>query len=162
MNYDDLFPSNYLKASDVEHQPVVTIRNIARETMKNKQGKEELKPVLFFDEFEKGVVLNKTNGDIICDLYGKDLNEWIGARIQLQSAMVEAFGERKPAIRVVEKKPAADKATVMDRYQKLWERGKKAGVEGIEDYVINPNMDAQEIIALGKELKAKVEAAEQF
>ena len=159
---NDLFPSPYLTAHDVAHKPTVTIKSFSKKTMKNKQGEEEVKPVIFFNEFEKGMVLNKTNANTIAGLYGPTLEEWIGERVVLHSVMVEAFGESTEAIRVMNSKPLADKQTLIDRYSKLWERGKKAGIDGIEDYVINPNMEADEIVQLGKELKAKVEAAEQF
>ena len=159
---DDLFPSPYLKSADVANQPVVTIAKIEREKMKNKEGKEELKPVLYFQEFEKGIVLNRTNANIIEDLYGKDIDEWIGAKIQLHAPIVEAFGESKPAIRVIAKKPAANHQELIDRYSRLYQRGVRANVEDIANYVIDPKMTDEEILALGKELKVKVQAAEQF
>lgn len=162
MNTNDLFPSPYLKASDVAHEPVVTIAKIEREKMKNKEGKEEAKPVIYFREYEKGVVLNRTNANVIESLYGSEVDEWVGSRIQLCSAMVEAFGERKPAIRVKEQKPPADKKALLERYSKLYERGVKAGVADIENYAISADMPEAEIVELGKELKGKVEAAESF
>ena len=159
---NDLFPSPYLTAHDVAHKPTVTIKSFSKKTMKNKQGEDEIKPVIFFNEFEKGMVLNKTNANTIAALYGPTLEDWIGERVTLHSVMVEAFGESTEAIRVMNSKPSADKATLIDRYQKLWERGKKVNMDGIENYVISPDMPADEIIALGKELKPKVEAAESF
>jgi hypothetical protein len=159
---DDLFPSPYLTANDVKHKPTVTIKNFSKKTMKNKQGEEEVKPVIFFNEFEKGMVLNKTNANVIAGMYGKVLEQWIGERVQLHSIVVEAFGESQDAIRVVNAKPVADKQTLLDRYAKLYERGVKAKMDGIENYSIGADMPEQEIIDLGRELKAKIEAAEQF
>lgn len=159
---NDLFPSPYITAQDVKHKPTVTIKSFSKKTMKNKQGEEEVKPVVFFAEFEKGMVLNKTNANVIAKLYGSTLEDWVGERVQLHSVVVEAFGESTDAIRVVDSKPVADKQTLIDRFSKLYERGVKAELEGIENYVISPNMPEQEIIELGRELKAKIEAAEQF
>lgn len=159
---NDLFPSPYLTAHDVANKPIVTIKRFDKKTMKNKKGEDEVKPVLFFNEFEKGMVLNKTNANTIAALYGPTLEDWIGERVTLYSAMVEAFGESQEAIRVMNTKPAADKNTLIERYQKLWERGKKVNMDGIDNYVISPDMPADEIVALGKELKTKVEAAEAF
>jgi hypothetical protein len=51
---------------------------------------------------------------------------------------------------------------LISHYSALWERGKRAKVEGIENYAINPKMTDNEILDLGKELKVKVEAAEKF
>jgi hypothetical protein len=159
---NDLFPSPYLAASDVESNPVVTIKHLTKKTMKNRDGEDEVKPVLFFNEFDKGMVLNKTNADIIGSMLGNVIEEWTGERVQLHSVMVEAFGKRQPAIRVVETKPIADKGKLIERYQKLWERGNKIAMDGIADYIISPDMPAEEIIVLGKELKTKIEAAEAF
>lgn len=159
---NDLFPSPYLAASDVEHSPTVTVKAFQKKTMKNRDGDDEVKPVIYFNEFDKGMVLNKTNADIIASLYGNVLENWVGERVQLQSVIVEAFGKRQPAIRVSDRKPLADKATLLDRFAKLYEKAVSLGVEGVENYKIAPNMPDSEIIELGKELKAKVEAAEQF
>jgi hypothetical protein len=159
---NDLFPSPYLAASDVENKPAVTIKSVTKKTMKNRDGEDEVKPVIFFNEFEKGMVLNKTNADIIGSLLGPVIEEWYGERVQLHSVMVEAFGKRQPAIRVLEARPAVNKTAILDRYQKLYERGVKANVEGIANYVISPDMESAEIIEIGKELKTKVEAAESF
>lgn len=159
---DDLFPSPYLKASDIAHEPIVTISKIEREKMKNKEGKEEAKPVIYFREYEKGVILNRTNANVIESLYGKDIDEWVGCRVQLYSAIVEAFGERKPAIRIKDQKPPADKKAILERYSKLYQRGVSAKVEGIENYSVSSDMPEAEIIELGKELKSRVEAAESF
>ena len=51
---------------------------------------------------------------------------------------------------------------MIDRFSKLYEKGLQLKIEGIENYVVAPNMAEDEIIQLGKELKAKIEAAEQF
>lgn len=162
MNVNEMFPSNYLKASDIKNEPIVTISKIERQKMKNNDGEEEVKPVIFFQEYEKGVVLNRTNANTISAMYGDELDDWIGKRIQLHTPDVEGFGRTAPAIRVKSQKPPLDKQTLMTAYTKLWEKAKKLGVEGVEDYVINPSMTEQEITDLGKELKAKVQAAEAF
>lgn len=159
---NDLFPSPYLAATDVDSKPVVTIKSITKKTMKNRDGEDEVKPVIFFNEMDKGMVLNKTNAEIIASLYGNTLEDWTGERVQLHSVMVEAFGKRQPAIRVAEQKPTTDKTKLLERYSQLYERGVKANMANIGDYAINADMPADEIITLGKELKLKVEAAEAF
>lgn len=106
---DDLFPSKYLKASDVaEADLVVTIKGIDQETMKNQEGKEEKKPVLFFKEVQKGIVLNQTNAKQIAKLHGPDVDQWTGKKIALFSMEVDAFGETKDAIRIRSKVPTGN------------------------------------------------------
>lgn len=103
---DELFPSKYLKAADVAESDLdVTIKSIGRETMKNKEtGEDENKPILFFEETKKGIVLNKTNAKQIIKLHGEKEN-WIGKKITLFSTEVDAFGETTEAIRVRSKAP---------------------------------------------------------
>lgn len=162
MKFDEMFPSKYLKAADAESQPVVTMKSCTWETLNNRDEEPEEKPVLYFEEFEKGLVLNRTNAKTIQNMYGDDTEDWVGKRIQLTAMDVDAFGQVKRALRVSPKKPPIDKATLIKHYQTLWEKGKKAGVEGIENYVIAPTMTEEEITALGKELKAKIEELAAF
>lgn len=161
MNTNEMFPSKYLKASDIPSPRVLTMTDVVFETLKGENGDEE-KPVLYFKEVEKGMVLNRTNAMTITALYGDETDEWAGQRVTLQSMDVEAYGKTTAALRVGTKKPPIDKATLIQHYQTLWEKGKALKVEGIENYVVSPSMTEKEITDLGKELKVKVEAAEAF
>ena len=98
-NINDAFPSNYLKASDLQgSQPVVTIDRIGFEPVGQKR---EMKPVLFFAGKDKGMVLNKTNAKNIAHLVGSfETNDWPGFRIRLYTANVEFQGETVESIRV--------------------------------------------------------------
>lgn len=97
-NIMDEFPSKYLKASDVEDEhPTVTIAKISREEVGRTK---DWKPIVYFDEFEKGIVLNKTNANAIIKLYGSETDEWPGKKVVLGTAMVDFGGESTLAIRV--------------------------------------------------------------
>jgi hypothetical protein len=99
MNIDSAFPSNYLKASDLgDKSPVVTIDRIEVEPI----GRDkEMKPVLYFQGKEKGVVLNKTNAKKIAELTGsKDTDDWAGCQIRLYASQTEFAGEMVECIRV--------------------------------------------------------------
>lgn len=111
-NIMDEFPSKYLKASDVEDEhPTVTISRITREEVGQTK---DMRPIVYFDEFDKGVVLNKTNATNVSKLYGSDTDNWIGKTVILGTAMVDFQGESKPAIRIWPPKRTAPakKATV--------------------------------------------------
>lgn len=98
-NINDAFPSNYLKASDLQgQQPTVTIDRVEFEAV----GREkEMKPVLYFRGKEKGIVLNKTNAKTISNLTGSpDTDDWIGFSLKLYSTHVEFAGEQVEAIRI--------------------------------------------------------------
>jgi hypothetical protein len=97
MDFDGLFPSKYVKASDLGGQP----RNarIAGLSME-KMGDGEMKPVINFIGATKGLVLNKTNGSVIKELYGPNTGDWRGKTIQLFPSITEFAGKRVDCIRV--------------------------------------------------------------
>jgi len=99
MNIDSAFPSNYLKASDLgDKQPIVTIDRIEVEPI----GRDkEIKPVLYFQGKEKGLVLNKTNAKKIAEITGsKDTDDWSGCQVKIYATETEFAGETVECIRV--------------------------------------------------------------
>jgi hypothetical protein len=160
---DELFPSNYLRAVDIQGEQIFTIKNITVENLKNRETqKDEPKAILYFEEAEKGIVLNKTNKNTLEAMYGNVIADLIGKRIILHTPDVEGFGKVAPAIRIKAQRPPADKVTLIRHFSALYEKALKLRVEGVENYKIAPNMTEQEIVDLGKELKTKVEAMEAF
>lgn len=99
MRVSQAFPSNYLRASDLQgKEPTVTIARVEMEDIG-----DDRKPVVYFAGKEKGVVLNKTNANNISMLYGDDTDNWIGKPIGLYATYVDFQGRSVEAIRV---KPA--------------------------------------------------------
>jgi hypothetical protein len=97
MKLNDIYPSNYLKAADIGDNPMVlTIENVTLEELQDGSRK----PCLFFQEQDKGLILNKTNANTIAAVYGDDTDEWQGARVQLVSVPVDFQGRTVDAIRV--------------------------------------------------------------
>src|SRR5271166_2605021 len=96
MHINAMFPSNYLKASDLQGRNVlVVIDRVAME----KLGDDD-KYILYFQGKQKGVVLNKTNGTNIALAYGEDTEDWIGKEVVLYPAMVDFQGRSVSAIRI--------------------------------------------------------------
>lgn len=96
MNINEVFPSKYLKAADLQgRQVTVKIRSAEQETMG-----DDRKLVVYFEGKEKGFVCNKTNANNIAALYGPDTDGWIGSEITLFEAMVDFQGKTVPSIRV--------------------------------------------------------------
>jgi hypothetical protein len=97
----DLFPSKFLKADDVEDADLtLTMKELKQEKMGPDDGEGEMKPVLYFNETEKGLVLNVTNAKVIQGLYGKTIEKWVGQKVVLFWTEVGFKGEMKPAIRI--------------------------------------------------------------
>lgn len=96
INVNDAFPSNYLKAADLQGRQVsVAMANVAYEKMG-----DDTKLVLYFAGKDKGLVLNKTNANNIAAIYGQDTDAWIGKSVVLVEALVDFQGRSVPAIRV--------------------------------------------------------------
>ena len=96
MRIDSQFPSNYLKAADLQGRHVTaTMSHVDIEKIGDDQ-----RPVLKFVGKEKGLVLNKTNSNTISEIYGFETDDWQGRQITLVEAMVDFQGRSVPAIRV--------------------------------------------------------------
>ena len=108
MKINSAFPSKYLKADvDITEDVIVTIKSIKVENV-GQAGKQEQKPVVFFQELDKGLVLNKTNANMISKIAKTDeTDDWKGTKIRLIATEVEYQGEIVMGIRVREIKRAA-------------------------------------------------------
>ena len=96
MRVSDAFPSNYLKASDLQGRAII----VAIDRCEIEDIGDERKPILYFQGKQKGMVLNKTNANNVAVLYGDDTDEWTGQRVELFEAMVDFQGKTVPAIRI--------------------------------------------------------------
>ena len=106
MNLNEAFPSNFLKAADLQGKNVtVTIESAEVEEIGQGQQKEQ-KLVLTFKGKDKKLVCNKTNATTIGKLYGDETDDWVGKPIILTAREVEFQGETVWAIRVSLQKPA--------------------------------------------------------
>lgn len=101
MKISSLHPSSFLKSTDIEEDLEVVIKGLKMEPLKDNDGNEEEKPVLYFRDMDKGLVLNATNKKrILAQHPAEDTDEWNGKRITLTKEWVEAFGKADWAIRV--------------------------------------------------------------
>src|SRR6266576_3493748 len=98
MRISTAFPSKWLKAADLNGRPVtVTMSHVVMEDV---SGTGDPQPVLYFQGKDKGMVLNKTNGYKIAEIFGDDTKEWTGRQIVLFEAMVSFQGRTVPGLRV--------------------------------------------------------------
>lgn len=95
MKLGEVFPSNYIKASDLQGREVNVV--IARAVME-KLGDDD-KLVLYFQNRQKGMVCNKTNANRIALAYGDDTDDWIGREIVIYPDIVDFQGKAVEAIR---------------------------------------------------------------
>lgn len=97
MNISSAFPSTYLKAADLQGKRVtVTIDKVVMEDIGG-----EHKPILKFQGKDRGVVLNRTNANMIAEITGsEETGDWQGARIVLYPTKTDFQGKRVDCIRV--------------------------------------------------------------
>ena len=96
MKVSDVFSSNFLKASDIGNNQVhVMISHVEMQDIG-----DDHKPVMFFQNKKKGVVLNVTNANAVAAAYGDDMDAWQGRAIVLFTMMVSFQGRMQPGIRI--------------------------------------------------------------
>lgn len=104
MKLKDVYPSKFLAAADAEDEDLtLTIRDVTIE----KFGEDE-KPVAWFKELGgkqgKGLVINKTNWQVIAGMLGDDSDDWIGQKITIAAERVPFQGKMVDSLRVQEQK----------------------------------------------------------
>ena len=107
-NWRDSIPSKWLKAKDLEGRPqLVTIKKFSVEKITDdKQG-----PVIWFQEYGKGLGLNITNGKKVEAISGSgDPANWIGKRIVIFPTETEFQGDTVDCIRVRAPRPGTPQA----------------------------------------------------
>lgn len=106
VNINNVFTSDYLRAADLEEKPhLVTIKDAGMVTMQDNTQKI----LVTFNEFERGLLLNKTNAYNLSEYLGPDTDSWIGQQTVLFTAWVDFQGKSVEAIRVRKPKPQAAK-----------------------------------------------------
>ena len=90
------FPSKYLNSDDVPEPIEVTVRHVAEETVG-----EQRKPVCYFEELSKGLVVNKTNFLMLAQIAkNEDSDNWGGVRAVLTVELVNYKGTVTQGLRL--------------------------------------------------------------
>ncbi len=109
-NIHSVKKSNYLTRADVDPASVVTIREVFEEELDTPKG-AEMKWVCYFDELEKGTVLNWINSQTIAKILGSEsFDDWPGGKIVLYNDPTVMFGQQMVGgirVRAPRKRPAA-------------------------------------------------------
>lgn len=111
---NDLFPSRFIKSADIgDTDTVLTISKVAMEDLGYGDG-QDTKPVVYFQEIDKGLVMNKTNAESIGQLYGERIDGWPGKKITLFTTEVSFQGKPMLGIRVRLRPPNVDEEKPSD------------------------------------------------
>lgn len=124
--------SKFLTQNDVGEGVLYTIKTVEEVNIAKEGAPEEFKWCIFFNETEKPLVLNSTNGQIIAKFLGDDeMDNWTGHEVVLYTDPTISFGGKvvggirvrapkkktaavapKPTAKPATAKPGAKKATV--------------------------------------------------
>ena len=99
MKSSDVFPSKYLKAADLDEDVELTIRSVVLEELKSEDGSEQ-KPICYFEEGERGLLLNKTNWNALAQQFGDESDAWAGKTVTLTVMDVQFKDKMVPALRI--------------------------------------------------------------
>lgn len=81
MDFDALFPHRFLKAGKFAGRDVtLTITDVFTEVMDGRKGPEK-KAIIAFKERPQQLILNKTNGECIKAMFGRETDAWKGKRV---------------------------------------------------------------------------------
>lgn len=94
MKISKMFPSNYFSKDDLEEPELVTIKRVDLETIRTEDGEKE-KPVLYFEDGMKPMILNKINAETLSDSFGDDSDTWEGKEVELYVDPNIRFGSKK-------------------------------------------------------------------
>jgi hypothetical protein len=93
---NEAYPSRFYKAVDLNGRDlVVIIKAVMKETIG-----PQVKWVLYFQDDEKALVLNKTNNTTLVKMLGSNSTDWEGKMIALFPSTVEMKGETVACIRI--------------------------------------------------------------
>jgi hypothetical protein len=93
MNVSELKKSNFLKKDDVGAGALVTIAAVTEENIAKEGAPTEMKWCLHVEEFDKPMVLNSTNGQLIAQITkSEESDNWIGQKIVLYSDPSITYG----------------------------------------------------------------------
>ena len=73
--------SKYLKQADIEDDTIVTITKVGQANIGKEDGPVDMKWLIRFKEFDKPMVLNRTNIALLGNFCGDDTDDWLGKQV---------------------------------------------------------------------------------
>ena len=96
MDINDKFPSTYIKAIDLKDKAIL----VAIERVEEDEIGGEDKAVVYFHNQKKGLVLNKTNAQMIQSKYGAETDNWRDCEVELYPDKTNYQGQLVDCLRV--------------------------------------------------------------
>ena len=101
MKANELCPSPNLQALDIGTDLGDSVNVTIKGFDKSEVGKEkQVRSRLFVEEFDRPLVINRTNVKALIDLYGNDTSDWIGEQFNLYVSETSFNGDTVRCLRV--------------------------------------------------------------
>ena len=98
-DYLDVFPSRFLKASDIDKAYDATITDVEMENVGTTEKPEQKLVASFEEEGRKPIVLNKTRCESLEEITGtRDYTTWSGRRINVSKGSTRYAGKKAACI----------------------------------------------------------------
>jgi hypothetical protein len=95
MNISALRESKYLKKEDFPQPMLVTMTDVTEINVAQEGQRPDIKYALHFEELDKPMVLNTTNGQLIAKIVGSDeTDDWAGHKVVLYHEPNVIYGSR--------------------------------------------------------------------
>ena len=91
--------SKYMNAGDLVSEKALRMKSITVETVRRGSAQEQ-KPVLWFTNHNKGLVLNVTNLRTLRGTFGDDMEKWAGKVIVVYPTQTDFAGKVVGALRI--------------------------------------------------------------
>ena len=92
--------SKYLSAADLSQEMKLRIKTVTVETVRGQGSAQEQKPIVWFTNHKKGLVLNKTNNRTLRAAFGDDMEQWAGKIVILFPTHTDFGGRTVGALRI--------------------------------------------------------------
>jgi hypothetical protein len=99
-DFDDLYGSKYLAASDVKKPFTTTVEAVDKVDFARQGERQKMKVILELKGIRKPVVVNKTNALNLSEEWGRDFDEWIGKRVTVKSERTQFGGKPVMGLRL--------------------------------------------------------------
>jgi hypothetical protein len=90
LDYDALFPGRFLKAGLFNGKDVTLTIAVVRLEELPEQAGTRTRGILGFQKTKLELVLNRTNGESLKALFGRDTGDWIGKRVTFYPAKIDS------------------------------------------------------------------------
>ena len=98
----DMIPSTYLKKEDFDEPTICTVAKVGKKNIAKDDETPDVKWLVKFDEFDKPMILNKSNIEALADACdSQDTDDWLGKEVIVYvDPNVMFAGERKGGLRI--------------------------------------------------------------